>query len=107
MMQEITKREYESLGGIHHMYGGISPTTETAWFKQDDLLGIVLLDRIDNDWSYVTLAKHPDRGWKYRCMDVKTSMPSFDAAKAALAASMRKYSSPWQRWLDSLQPDPE
>ena len=50
MMQEITKREYESLGGIHHMYGGISPTTETAWFKQDDLLGIVLLDRIDNDW---------------------------------------------------------
>jgi hypothetical protein len=84
-MREISKGTYEGLGGIH----SVSPftTTEKVWYMHADRLGIVLLDNIDNDWSFVALAHDPRCriGMAYRCYDVGASFKTFDLAEAALA----------------------
>jgi len=80
---------------------------EKAWFQEGEILGIVLEDQIDFDWSWVCLAKHPDRGWRYRAIDAAASLSSFEKAKEALAATMRKEASAWSRWRDVMNNDPE
>ena len=87
-MKEISRRRYEELGGIHSM----SPpgiTTEKVWFKHNDLLGIVLLDNIDKDWSFVALAPDARKplGLAFRCFDVGVSFKTPQLAEAALASA--------------------
>jgi hypothetical protein len=75
---------------------------EVAWYTtvDDRVLGIVVRDRIDNDfgWVVLTRAREPDVALAtgatippsaYRCVDVETSYPSLDAAAAALHQAMR------------------
>jgi hypothetical protein len=75
---------------------------EVAWYitVDDRVLGIVVRDRIDNDfgWVVLTRAREPDVALAtgatippsaYRCVDVETSYPSLDAAAAALHQTMR------------------
>ncbi len=49
---------------------------EKKWFIDDDknLLGIVILDKIDKDWSFVILAKDEDN--QFRAVDVAASLNS-------------------------------
>jgi hypothetical protein len=79
--------------GLHH---------EVAWYASvdDRVLGIVVRDRIDNDfgWVVLTRAREPDIApatglpippSAYRCVDMETSYPSLAAAAAALHQAMR------------------
>jgi hypothetical protein len=79
-MIRITKQEFAS----HTVYAGPfgeTFTTECAWFKHEEQLGIVLLDNTDKDWSFVALAK--DQIGVFRAFDVGASFPSeADAAEA-------------------------
>jgi hypothetical protein len=61
---------------------------ELEWYATDDgrLLGSVVLDKIDRDFSWVVLCRD-DRG-KYRATAYDTSLPSQDAARRALSAAM-------------------
>jgi hypothetical protein len=56
--------------------------TERAWFKHAAMLGTVLLDNIDHDWSFVALGK--DQRGQYRGFDLGTSYPRAEATQLAL-----------------------
>ena len=64
---------------------------EKKWFVDSDknLLGIVILDKIDKDWSYVILGK--DEDGQFRAVDVNSSIQSNDYATDALIVKMTKY----------------
>jgi hypothetical protein len=60
--------------------------TEVEWHRKGILLGTVILDNIDNDWSFVALAKPTN---EYTVFDLRTSFPSIEAARAALATALQ------------------
>ena len=66
-----------------------SLTEECAWFTHDHLLGIVLLDRVDGDWSIVVQGK--DRNGKYRCIDMAVSFSSEAEAEERLLEMFQKH----------------
>jgi hypothetical protein len=86
-MQPISKELYERLGGLHRP---TELTTEKAWYVHDTLLGIILLDNVDNDWSFVSLAADPRRpqGMLYRAFDVGVNYKTFDKAYTALKRAL-------------------
>ena len=58
-LREITQAEYLA----HKVSGSNSPfTTERRWFAYENMLGIVLLDNVDCDWSFVALDKNRAAG---------------------------------------------
>lgn len=64
---------------------------EKKWFIDEgkNLLGLVILDKIDKDWSFVILAKDEDN--QFRAVDVATSFNSEDYAKDTLLVKMIQY----------------
>ena len=65
---------------------GVAPVTEKAWFRCGEHLGIVLVDNIDHDWSFVALA---NIGGQFRGVDIGASLPTQEAATGALAKSLQ------------------
>lgn len=67
--------------------------TERKWFVSSDkkLLGIVLQDNIDKDWSYIILALESDN--RYRAIDVKVSLSTIEETQNILLKSINKISS--------------
>lgn len=63
-----------------------SPTTEKAWFRYGEYSEIVLIDNVDNDWSFVALA---DSRGQFRCVDVGTSFLTQAAATEALGLALQ------------------
>jgi hypothetical protein len=61
---------------------------QIAWFAREDdrALGVVILDRIDHDFSWVALEK-TDGAWQ--AADVGASLATQDAATTALHEAMR------------------
>jgi len=88
MMKQIPLRTYDRLGGIHNR-SPMGLTTEKHWFVHDSgRLGIVLLDNVDKDWSFVALAFDPRKGMGFRCYDVAASFNAPDEARDALAIAL-------------------
>ena len=57
------------------------------WATQDDrVLGVVIRDRVDDDFSWVILMRHP--GGVFRAIDLATSMPTREIAAEALHVAM-------------------
>jgi hypothetical protein len=65
---------------------GVAPVTEKAWIRCGEHLGIVLVDNIDHDWSFVALAKV---GSQFRGVDVGASLPTQEAATQALTRALQ------------------
>jgi hypothetical protein len=63
---------------------------ERAWFVDTakNLLGIVMLDKTDNDWGYVVQAR--DQNGNFRAIDHDVSIKSEDAARDTLMNKMQK-----------------
>jgi hypothetical protein len=90
-MKEITAKEFN-----HHKIGrrvtpvsrliGRPAHTEIEWYRQGALLGAVILDNIDNDWSFVALAKPAN---EYIMFDLGVSFSSIEAARAALEKALQ------------------
>lgn len=78
----ITRSEFrQECGG----YLAENPITEeVGWFAEETnaFLGVVLRDKIDDDWGYVVLAR--DQYFTFRAIDVESSLPSRDMARRAL-----------------------
>jgi hypothetical protein len=81
-MQAITLQEFNTYPLGNYPRSSLGITTEMLWFKHESMLGIVLLDNVDNDWSFVALSRHDDG--KYYAFDVGVSKPDTKAAVAAL-----------------------
>jgi HJR/Mrr/RecB family endonuclease len=79
---EISRDEFDSFNIARN---GLFP--ERAWFKSTelDLVGAIIRDPVDRDWSYVLLAKEEDGVYRY--MDGEVSLVSQRAAESALLAS--------------------
>jgi hypothetical protein len=60
---------------------------EVAWYATDDdkLLGIIIRDKVDNDFSWVVMEM---QGQFWRAIDVEASYPDISAATAALHQRM-------------------
>src|SRR5215831_3857635 len=67
---------------------GLQATSERFWFEHDEYLGVVCLDLIDSDWSFVALEKHKDG--KYRCFEVKCSYREAEMAIRELAKCLNR-----------------
>ncbi len=63
---------------------------ELMWYATDDdtVLGVVILDLVDKDYSWVVLTEN-DQGPGYTAIDIGASLLSEDDATAALHDAMR------------------
>ena len=61
------------------------------WYatEDDSRLGVVILDRVDHDFSWVMMMKDvPDQGPGYTAVDLDHSLPTVEAATAGLHRAM-------------------
>ncbi len=65
-------------------------STEKKWFvtNDDKLIGIILQDNIDKDWSYVILGLESDNA--YRAIEIKVSLGSIEETKNILLESINE-----------------
>ena len=66
---------------------------ELMWYATDDdaVLGVVILDLVDKDYSWVVLTEN-DQGPGYTAIDGRISLPTEEDATAALHDAMRSIS---------------
>jgi hypothetical protein len=89
-MKQITEKECNQYRILRQRspveYMGYSkPTEERAWYAHNNLLGIVLFDKVDSDWSFVAL--YNDCGL-FRAYDVGASFHAAEAAEEALREAL-------------------
>ncbi len=86
-IREISKYELDNYDIDKNPMAGII-STEKKWFitSDDKLIGIVLQDNIDKDWSYLILGLESDN--TYRAIEVKVSLNSIDEAENILLKSI-------------------
>ncbi len=79
----ITKDEFQAICGF-----ALPPSNpigeEHGWFSDETnaFLGVVVRDKIDDDWGYVILAR--DRHFQFRAIEVAASISSRDRARTEL-----------------------
>ena len=69
-------------------HGLSSRFTETEWYASEDdvILGAVLLDGTDQDWSFVILGR--DTLGEFRCIKADACLPDATAARVNLISDM-------------------
>lgn len=89
-LKEISQLEFENYNFIKHPTL-IGIAEEIRWFSADEanIIGTILIDKIDKDWSYVIMAKEEDG--QYRFTDGKVSIDSEDLAITELVDKMRAF----------------
>lgn len=67
-------------------------TGELEWYADapERVLGVVVHDHTDQDFGYVILGR--DEAGRFRCIDLKVSMPNPGMARSRLKVALRKYS---------------
>jgi len=63
------------------------------WYAtaDDKVLGVVVLDLIDKDYSWVMLTEDAEQGPGFSACDMKHSLPSEEAATIELHATMKRH----------------
>ena len=86
---QITKKEFDSKNPARVGTAQII-STEKSWYADSDrnILGTVILDHIDKDWTYIVLGRHEDG--LFRCIDLDTSIESKALAEQRLQDTMSK-----------------
>ena len=89
-LKEISQEKFEEYNFTRHP-ALIGIAEEVRWFSEDDanIIGTTLIDKIDNDWSYVIMAKDADG--EYRFTDGKVSINSEELASNELMDKMRVF----------------
>ncbi len=82
----ISKKEFQSACGFIVPPNPIGE--EHGWYADDtgSFLGILVRDKIDNDWVYVVLAR--DEYFQFRAIETECSFSSRDAARIKLQVKM-------------------
>lgn len=91
MIKPISTARFEALCFMRHPIVRFY-AEEHEWYADQDenVLGIVLNDKIDRDWSYVVLGR--DELARFSAIDQDVSLPTADKARAALHTKMLQYS---------------
>jgi hypothetical protein len=81
MLQTISKRRFDALAGYSRTPSITTLTEELEWYATPDerVLGVVLRDRVDNDFSWVAMGR--DEALRFRAVRCNTSLPSREAAR--------------------------
>lgn len=84
MIEPITQQEFQrTIGSENRSHPQLHSAQE--WWRGDGRVGVIILDKVDNDWSWVALSQTPGSGWKaYR---TKVSQPSIGEARKQLFAA--------------------
>ena len=85
IIEVISREEFDR---YHASRGSFPWVNERGWFRLGAVLGILIFDAVDENWSYVVLL--PDGDGRYRGGDLSTKFESSEEAIAALHQSMRK-----------------
>src|SRR5713101_7782465 len=87
----ISRARFEALSYAKHPYAEITGQ-EVEWYrdKAENVLGAVVLDRTDQDWSWVVLGR--DEGGLFRAVDFNVSVPTRAHARKILKDHMREHS---------------
>jgi hypothetical protein len=90
-IRALSKQRFDALTYAKHPYAGMTGR-EVEWFSDavENVLGAVVLDLIDNDWSWVVLGR--DEVGLFRAIDFGVSAPSKAKARATLRERIRKHS---------------
>lgn len=88
-IKSISKKEFYLLNIIIEAKSNVF-ATEIEWFKDNGnrVLGVILKDKIDKDFSYVILASEVDN--TFRAVDVKVSISSIDSARDELISKLNE-----------------
>jgi hypothetical protein len=86
----ISQMRFEALTYAKHPYAELTGR-ETEWYSdsKENVLGAVVLDLIDHDWSWVVLGR--DEIGLFRAIDFDVSNPSPSKAREILRERMRKH----------------
>lgn len=88
-LKPISKSRFDYL--CDHSFLELFAREEEWWSdSKEHLLGIILLDRFDKDWSWVVLCR--DEHGRFRGIDLAVSISTRDEARTALQNKMREYS---------------
>lgn len=91
-MEELSQLRYEALAGYTRNPNLVLFVEEVGGLKTPDerVLGVITHDLHDDDFGWVALAR--DELLRFRCVDVNTSLPTYQAAEEELTASMERLS---------------
>lgn len=86
----IDERRFNALAGYTRNPKLVQVVQEYDWLATDDerVLGILTWDRFDYDFGWIALGR--DQRRQYRAMDVNSSFPTTEAARADLLSAMER-----------------
>lgn len=92
MVMKMDRKRFNVLAGQSRSPAANYYSEELEWYADSNeiVLGVVLLDRIDKDFTGITLGR--DEGDRFRAIDVKASIPTQDEARAWVNASIKWHS---------------
>lgn len=106
-MKELSRRRFDALAGYIRRPEIVLFVDEIEWHATSDerLIGLLALDRVDNDFSWVVLGR--DERLRFRAIDVNSSLPTLDAARHQLFERMkRQYEQPDEAYHQGDAPGP-
>jgi len=88
-IESLLRCEFDAFKPARHP-AAIAIAVEKEWFadKQRIILGVLLLDRTDRDWTYVVLGR--DELGTFRWIDGESSIKNHDQARERLMATIRR-----------------
>jgi hypothetical protein len=91
-MKTLSKQRFEALAGYTRQPVIILYTKDEEWHATDDerVLGVVIKDLFDLDFGWVALGR--DKRLRYRAVDVNSSKPTVELARADLEAALNRLS---------------
>lgn len=86
---DLDKKRFDALASQSRSPAASYISEELAWYsnKDESVIGVVLLDTIDNDFTAIVLGQ--DEVGKYRAFDLESSMLTQDAATEWLHRAMK------------------
>ena len=90
-IQKLDPKRFNALAGHSRSPAAAYVSKELEWYRNEDesLLGVILLDIIDND--YVSIMMVPDEAGRYRCFKLKDSIPTLEDARTWIINTMKWY----------------
>src|SRR5476651_795397 len=90
-IKPLTKQRFDALCRVKLPSADIV-VTEVEWFSDEDerVLGIVVLDNTDKDWSWMVLGR--DEAGLFRAIDFEVSLSTQEEARSLLMTKLVEHS---------------
>lgn len=90
-VQKLNEKEFDAFKPLRGSLAALVGD-EKEWYadRRGNVIGVIILDRIDKDWSYVVLGR--DQHGKFRTINAEVSFESQQEARDRLLAELRRTS---------------